>query len=59
MIDFIILDIGLVAPMVGSTADSDSEIGARMGVCFTFTGRLFSKASLHSRTELLTQVSVV
>ena len=52
MIDFIILDIGLVAPMVGSTADSDSEIGARMGVCFTFTGRLFSKASLHSRTEL-------
>jgi MFS family permease len=24
--------------MVGTTAENDSEIGARMGVCFTFTG---------------------
>lgn len=30
--------IGLLAPVVGSTADNDSEIGARLGVCFTFTG---------------------
>ncbi|PFH48946.1 hypothetical protein AMATHDRAFT_148803 [Amanita thiersii Skay4041] len=29
---------GLVAPMAASLAKNDSEIGARMGVCFTFTG---------------------
>ncbi|KAK0458984.1 major facilitator superfamily domain-containing protein [Desarmillaria tabescens] len=28
----------LFAPMVGSLARKDSEIGARMGICFTFTG---------------------
>ncbi|KDR76989.1 hypothetical protein GALMADRAFT_66206 [Galerina marginata CBS 339.88] len=31
--------VSLLAPMIGSTADSDSEIGARLGVCFTFTGQ--------------------
>ncbi|KAJ3511804.1 hypothetical protein NLJ89_g3887 [Agrocybe chaxingu] len=30
--------IGLLAPMIASVAESDSEIGARLGVCFTFTG---------------------
>lgn len=25
--------------MVGSLAESDGEIGARLGVCFTFTGK--------------------
>ncbi|KAF8810257.1 MFS general substrate transporter [Phlegmacium glaucopus] len=30
--------IGLLAPVIGSTAVNDSEIGARLGVCFTFTG---------------------
>lgn len=30
--------IGLLAPVIGSTANSDSEIGTRLGVCFTFTG---------------------
>ena len=31
-------DASVLAPMVSSLAESDSEIGARMGVCFTFTG---------------------
>lgn len=30
--------VGFLAPMVGSLARRDSEIGARMGICFTFTG---------------------
>ncbi|KAK0460609.1 major facilitator superfamily domain-containing protein [Desarmillaria tabescens] len=30
--------LGFLAPMVGSLAKRDSEIGARMGICFTFTG---------------------
>ncbi|SJK98360.1 related to MFS monocarboxylate transporter [Armillaria ostoyae] len=30
--------MGLFAPMIGSLARKDSEIGARMGICFTFTG---------------------
>ena len=33
------LDASVVAPMIASTADTDSEIGARLGVCFTFTGQ--------------------
>ncbi|KAJ4000612.1 major facilitator superfamily domain-containing protein [Lentinula boryana] len=28
--------VGMFAPMVGSLAKTDSEIGARMGICFTF-----------------------
>ena len=32
--------------LVESTADNDSEIGARLGVCFTFIGKLSTKASL-------------
>ncbi|KAK0435214.1 major facilitator superfamily domain-containing protein [Armillaria borealis] len=32
--------MGLFAPMIGSLARKDSEIGARMGICFTFTGKL-------------------
>ncbi|KAF8152955.1 major facilitator superfamily domain-containing protein [Crassisporium funariophilum] len=35
----------LLAPMIGSLADNDREIGARMGVCFTFTGRSFTLQS--------------
>jgi len=31
-------DVSLLAPMISSLAESDAEIGARMGVCFTFTG---------------------
>ncbi|KAH9474434.1 MFS transporter asaE [Psilocybe cubensis] len=30
--------VSLLAPMIGTTADNDSEIGARLGICFTFTG---------------------
>ncbi|KAK0447182.1 major facilitator superfamily domain-containing protein [Armillaria borealis] len=30
--------VGFLAPMVGSLAKQDSEIGARMGICFAFTG---------------------
>ncbi|KAF8624652.1 hypothetical protein AX17_006983 [Amanita inopinata Kibby_2008] len=30
--------IGLLAPMLSSLAKTDAEIGARMGICFTFTG---------------------
>ncbi|KAF9460382.1 major facilitator superfamily domain-containing protein [Collybia nuda] len=29
---------GLLAPMVGSLAKEDSEIGSRIGICFTFAG---------------------
>ncbi|RDB17264.1 Riboflavin transporter MCH5 [Hypsizygus marmoreus] len=29
---------GLLGPMIGSLAKSDSEIGARMGICLAFTG---------------------
>lgn len=47
MTDCIMVDIGLLAPVIGSTAVDDSEIGARLGVCFTFTGRLSKKVSLH------------
>ncbi len=39
-------DIGMLAPMIGSLAKSDKEIGARLGICFTFAGmyhlRLFA-----------------
>ncbi|TFK32267.1 major facilitator superfamily domain-containing protein [Crucibulum laeve] len=30
--------VSLLAPMIGSLAKNDSEIGARLGICFTFTG---------------------
>ncbi|KAF8916732.1 major facilitator superfamily domain-containing protein [Mucidula mucida] len=30
--------VGIFAPMVGSLAKDDSEIGARMGICFSVTG---------------------
>jgi hypothetical protein len=36
------LDVSVLAPMISSTADTDSEIGARLGVCFTFTGQTIS-----------------
>lgn len=32
------LDVSLLSPMVASLAGKDSEIGARLGICFTFTG---------------------
>ncbi|KAF9465708.1 major facilitator superfamily domain-containing protein [Collybia nuda] len=32
--------ISLLPPAIGSLAEKDSEIGARMGICFTFTGEL-------------------
>ena len=35
---FFCVDIGLAPALVGSMAKDDSEIGARLGVCFTFTG---------------------
>ena len=34
-----ILDLGVLPPMIGSSADTDSEIGARLGLCFTFSGQ--------------------
>jgi len=30
--------VGIFAPMVASLAKDDGEIGARLGICFTFTG---------------------
>lgn len=33
-----LLDASVLPAMVGSTAATDAEIGARLGVCFTFTG---------------------
>lgn len=29
----------MLAPMIGSLAKSDKEIGARLGICFTFAGK--------------------
>jgi len=34
------IDLSVFLPMINSTADTDSEIGARFGVCFTFTGQI-------------------
>lgn len=44
------LDASLLAPMISTTAESDSEIGARLGICFTFTGigGLIGKGNMHS-----------
>ncbi|KAF9001201.1 major facilitator superfamily domain-containing protein, partial [Cyathus striatus] len=38
----------LLSPLVASLAKSDSEIGARMGICFTFTGTPIAGALLTS-----------
>ena len=32
------VDASVLPVMVASTAENDAEIGARLGVCFTFTG---------------------
>lgn len=32
------LDVSMLPPMVSSLAKNDGEMGARLGVCFTFTG---------------------
>jgi hypothetical protein len=37
-----VLDVSVLPPVISSTADTDSEIGARLGVCFTFTGQAIS-----------------
>ncbi|KAG6907710.1 hypothetical protein DXG01_007728 [Tephrocybe rancida] len=35
---------GLLSPMISSLAKQDSEIGARLGICFTFTVRSYISA---------------
>ena len=50
-------DVSLLAPMISSLAESDSEIGARMGVCFTFTGGS-SPLDLYTKADRRFQVSV-
>ena len=47
-----VLDVSVLPPVISSTADTDSEIGARLGVCFTFTGQANS-SSLASRANVL------
>ncbi|TFK75527.1 MFS general substrate transporter [Pluteus cervinus] len=42
--------VGLLAPMVGSLARSDTEIGERLGMCFTFTGESFYYCSCSKRS---------
>jgi hypothetical protein len=42
----VLLDASVLGPMVASTADTDSEIGARLGVCFTFAGQPSSNSAL-------------
>jgi len=60
----------VIGPVVASTADTDSEIGARLGVCFTFTGfggligtpiagALLSKSFLWWRPTLFSGISVL
>lgn len=36
------LDVSVLPPLITSTANTDAEIGARFGVCFTFTGQSIS-----------------
>jgi hypothetical protein len=31
-------DSGMLAPLIGSLAETDKEIGVQLGICFTFTG---------------------
>jgi len=45
-------DASVIPPLVASTADTDSEIGARLGVCFTFTGQANS-SNLATRADML------
>ena len=40
--DFFSIDAGLFAPMVASLAKKDTEMGARLGICFGFTGLVVS-----------------
>ena len=47
-----VLDASVIPAVVGSTADTDSEIGARLGVCFTFTGQANS-SNLATRADKL------
>ena len=35
---YTVIVASLLGPMSASLAEEESEIGARMGVCFTFTG---------------------
>lgn len=35
--------MGVFAPMIGSLAQTDSEIGARMGIAFAVTGKLLQR----------------
>ena len=38
-------DISVLAPAITSLAHSQNEIGSRLGLCFTFTGRSFRNPS--------------
>lgn len=40
-----VVDASVLPAMVGSTAETDAEIGARLGVCFTFTGAYLRPSS--------------
>ncbi|KIK68871.1 hypothetical protein GYMLUDRAFT_67575 [Collybiopsis luxurians FD-317 M1] len=62
--------VGLFAPMVGSLAKADSEIGARMGICFAFNsfggligtpiaGALLTSEYIWWRPTLFTGLSVI
>lgn len=46
--------MGLLAPTIGPLARKDSEIGARMGICFTFTGRRTHRDSSRWRPVIYT-----
>ncbi|KAJ3569454.1 hypothetical protein NP233_g5036 [Leucocoprinus birnbaumii] len=49
---------GMLAPMVGSLAETDKEIGARLGVCFTFTGKYIAARIIVMHKLTLFQVWV-
>lgn len=46
-------DVGMFAPMVGSLSKTDSEIGARMGICFAFNSEFFLFFVLSSHSYAL------
>ena len=46
------IDVGLLAPMISSLAKKDTEIGARLGICFGFTGLVVFFYNILSSTDM-------
>ncbi|KAF9552105.1 MFS general substrate transporter [Agrocybe pediades] len=49
----------VLPPMIAVTAENDGEIGARMGICLTFTGALLSTSFIWWRPTLFSGIAVM